>query len=85
MSLVPYYEHFNRNVGRIKELDFEHNLIVVNVCAGHGGGEMKVPLANCHNFEPKEDDRVLLCVDNSGKREGFWLMKLTKNRQEKHE
>ena len=83
MKLVPYYKTYNRNTGRVKSIDYEHNQLTVSVCAGHGGGDMILPLKTCHQFEPQVDDRVLLCVDESGDQPGFILAKLKKTRQQK--
>lgn len=74
-----YYECcHNRNVGRIKAI--EGRELVVNVNAGHGGGELRIPYESCHDFEPAVDDRVLLGIGSDGLP---LLTKLKKSRQQK--
>jgi hypothetical protein len=80
MTPVPYYDHPNRNSGRIKSVG--ESTLVASINPGHGGGDMELP-ANCtwtgkHNrwerVEPRVDARVWLCVDASGEVEGFILL-----------
>ena len=60
-----FYEcHYNRNVGRVKTI--ENDEITVNVNAGHGGGEIRLPRSCCIGFYAEIDDRVLLCVGPEG-------------------
>ncbi len=80
MRIVPYHKHYNRNTGRIKAIDDDQ--LVINVNAGRGGGEMRLPVESCRGFQPKVDDRILLCVDDDGEIPGFILQKLKKTRQE---
>jgi hypothetical protein len=80
MNIVPYYKHYNRNVGRIKSI--EEGFLTVSVNAGHGGGDLKLPFESCYRFKPKIDDRVLLCVDEDGEVVGHILKKLGKRRQD---
>jgi len=79
MNIRPYYEHYNRNVGRIKNI-LQDDVLTINVNAGHGGGEMTAQFY-CYNFQPSIDDRILLCYDDEGEVEGLILQKLNKNRQ----
>ncbi len=70
-----YYQHYNRNVGRIKSI--EGDKLIVNVNVGHGGGPIELPIDACHKFVPEVDDRVVLCIDKEGISR---LQKLSKNR-----
>ncbi len=76
--LELYYTcNYDRNVGRIKGIDGLD--LIINVNAGHGGGEMRVPIDSCVEFDPKLGDRILLCCSRvSGK---VFLKKLSKNRE----
>ena len=74
-----YECHFNRNVGRINAI-LEHE-ITVNVNAGHGGGDVRLPLASCYGFRPTLGDRVLLCVTSDGHPK---VKRLNRTRQRKH-
>ncbi len=80
LQLGMFYKCANRNVGRIKSI--EEGIVTANINAGHGGGDVKVKIEHCHEFKPKVDDRVLLCVDEEGEIPGFFLIKLSKGRQE---
>ncbi len=77
MSLVPYHNHYNRNVGRIKRV--EGNLVIASINAGHpSGGLSSFHISQCHCFKPKVDDRVLLCLDTEDGQ--VFLTKLRKTR-----
>lgn len=76
MNLITYYEHYNRNVGRIKSIN---DKIIASINPGHGGGDIILPLNCCyakseinrkqnyyHQVEPNVNDRVLLCINDTG-------------------
>ena len=80
MTPVPYYDHPNRNSGRIKSIG--DTTLIASINPGHGGGDMELPV-HCtwtgkHNrwerVEPRVDARVWLCVDASGEVDGFVLL-----------
>jgi hypothetical protein len=56
LRLGMFYQHPNRNVGRIKSI--ESGIVIANINAGHGGGDVEVTLDHCHEFKPEVDDRV---------------------------
>jgi hypothetical protein len=77
---VPYYDHPNRNSGRITSIG--NTTLIASINPGHGGGDLELP-KNCtwtgkHNrwepVEPRVNARVWLCVDASGEVEGFVLL-----------
>ena len=72
-----YYNHYNRNVGRIKSM--EGNNLIANINPGHGGGEINIAVDRCFGFTPQVNDRVLLCIDENG----LLLRKLKKTRQDR--
>ena len=70
MIPVRYYDHHNRNSGRIKSIG--ETTLIASVNPGHGGGDMELP-KDCtwtgkHNawrkVEPRVNARVWLCIDN---------------------
>lgn len=80
MTPVPYYDHPNRNSGRIKSIG--ETTLIASINPGHGGGDMELP-KNCrwtgkHNrwerVEPIVDARVWLCIDASDEIDGFILL-----------
>lgn len=85
MNVQPLYQHYNRNVGKIIQINGD--ILKVNVNAGHGGGEMDIHIAACdvpgaskYKFKPEVGDRVLVCVDEDGEYPGLILEKLQKTR-----
>lgn len=87
MGLLPYYGRAacNRNVGRIKAIYETPGKscpdMIVNINAGHGGGNMTLPTSCCRGFHPQVDDRVFICVDD---RDGtIALIKMKKTRQDR--
>ena len=82
MKPTRYYDHPNRNSGRIKSIG--ESTLIVSVNPGHGGGDMELPLDCCwvgkdktwKRVEPKVNARVFLCVDDEGEVPGFILLQV---------
>jgi hypothetical protein len=57
-KLETYYKNYNRNVGRIKSI--QDGIVIANINAGHGGGDVEIPVDHCYKFNPKIDDSFAL-------------------------
>lgn len=71
INLRGVYKHFNRNMGRIKSIS--DDIVIANINAGHGGGDVEVPISHCYEFTPMVNDRVKLCLDEDGQIPGLFL------------
>jgi hypothetical protein len=73
LNLGYAYPHCdNRNIGRIKSI--QDGKVIANINAGHGGGDIEVPVEHCYEFKPVVNDRVALCVDYDGEVPGYFLV-----------